>query len=214
MVLKLHVKLSTDNTSMHNEYEYGGNVYIKIEPQVYLTLECVGETWSKDKCIIITQSNIYGIIQNMKKVIDSIYNEDIFANKPSGEIIAYKDMVEKFTRKISVYGTTQYIMLKPSVIYDENDISYEGVEMYLNKYDNRIEMTIELFEALYYTLSKIDLFQYSQLLINYFASYKGGNINLNNPPQKISKPKVIFSEEKTEATYRPNKDKDNLFSGL
>jgi hypothetical protein len=81
MVLKLHVKLMTDNGGIHSEFVYGGNVYIKVEPPVYLTLECVGESWSKDKCIIITQNSIYTIIQNMKKLQENGFLKRVGADK-------------------------------------------------------------------------------------------------------------------------------------
>lgn len=215
VVVKLHVKFSTDNGNAHTEYEYGKKRYLKLEPSVYLTLELVSDTWDKTKTVIITQNSIYGIVCNMKQMIDNIYNENIFANKSNGEIVAYKDMVDKYTRRMVVSGTNQQIMFRPAVIYDENELTYEGVELYINRLENKAELTIESFEALYYTISQIDLFQYSQLILNYFTNYYGKKYVSSDAP-KQTKQKISFTDnsEQTEANYRPNDDKEKLFSGI
>lgn len=219
LILKLHVKIMDETGSIHNEYEYNNKMYLKIETPVYLSLEIVDDVWSKDKGIIITQNNLHGVRNILKRIINDIYNENIFANKPDGEVVAYKDMVEKCTRKLTLFGTNQQILIRPSVIYDDNDISYEGVILYINKFDNKAELSIELLEVLYYTLKQIDLFTYSQLLVNYYISYYKNN---NEPvfsikkKQYVSKPKVVFDNptEEVTSTYRPNKEKNELFSGL
>ena len=220
LVLKIHVRIMNDQGSYHSEYEYMNSLYLKLDTNVYLTLEIMSDEWSKDKTLIITQNNIQGVVNTLKNILHDIYSENIFANKPNGEIIAYKDMVDKFTRKISLYGTSQQMLIRPGVIYDDNEVSYEGAILYINRFENKVELPIELLETLYYTLKEIDLFSYSQLLINYFVSYyKNGNTNLfeNGKKTFIPKPKVNFNDVKEESivsSYVPNNDKENLFSGI
>lgn len=219
LVLKIHVRVFNEQGNCHNEYEYMNNLYLKLDTNVYLTLEIVSDEWSKDKTLLISQNNIQSIVSMIKKVIKDIYNENIFANKADGEIIAYKDMVDKFTRKISLYGTNQQILIRPGVIYDDNEVSYEGAILYINKFENKAELPIEMLEALYYTLSNIDLFTYSQLLLNYYISYykkSDENLFADNKKTFTPKPKVNFSDvkEEVESTYRPNNDKEKLFSGI
>lgn len=221
VVVKLHVKVFDDSGGVHNEFSYNGSKYLKLDNIAFLSIDMVdNNTWSKDKSIIITQNNIHSVVSNMKKIINDIYNENIFANKPDGEIIAYKDMVEKFTRRFTLTGTNQQILLRPGVVYDENELSYEGIQMYFNKLENKVDLPIDIFEALYYTLDRIDLFTYSQLLINYYVSYYNKKYNeLFNETKQIvpNKPKVQFTkpqEDTTESNFRKNRDKETLFSGL
>lgn len=221
LVVKLHVKVFDDTGGIHNEFGYNGSKYLKLDNVTFISLDMIdGNTWSKDKSIIITQNNIYAVVTNMKKIINDIYNENIFANKSDGEIIAYKDMVEKFTRRFTLTGTNQQILLRPGVVYDENEVSYEGIQIYFNKFENKIDLTIDVFESLCYTLEQIDLFTYSQLLVNYYVSYYNKKYNeLFNETKQIvqAKPKVQFTkpqEDTTESNFRKNTDKEVLFSGL
>ena len=77
-------------------------------------------------------------------------------------------MVEKHTVRLFNIGPNQRMVIKPAIIYDENEISYEGVVLYINKTANYVELPIDAFEALYYTLKETNIFVYSQLMINYY----------------------------------------------
>ena len=181
--LRIQVKLKKDDgKTFHNEFKFADKTYLKLDPIVYLILELdkVNDEYNPDRSILIGQGNIHLYIKKMKKIIKDIYNENIFAIKKN-EIILYSDMSKKFTQIIQVPGTTQGLAIVPAVVYDENEVSYEGVNLYFNKTENVIGLSIDEFEALAYTIEHIDLFTYSQTLINYISNY-----NKDETVQKIS----------------------------
>lgn len=174
LALKVHIKLLHEKEgrkeNFHNLFSMKGNKYLKIDLQSFLTLELNDGQWAKDKSIIIDQKNIFQLIRGFKRVVDGIYNGNIFAMNKNKEIIIYKDQQEKYTEKIFNLGGNQKIIVRPAIIYDDTDTSYEGVVLHINKYDNFVELPIDAFEALLYTLEKVDLFVYSQQLLNYYMS--------------------------------------------
>lgn len=194
LTLKVHSKLLREKEgrkeNFHNEFTFNNNNYLKLDLQSFLTLELRREEWSKDKSIIINQRNIFQIITKFKSLLESIYNGGVFALNKDNEIVIYKDKVEEYTQKIYNLGGNQRMLIKPAIIYDENEVSYEGVILYLNKTENYAQLPIDAFESLVYTLDKVDLFLYSQLLVNYYMSYlskKSGGGENNSSKQTTTK---------------------------
>jgi len=174
--LKINVKLYQEKNnkleSYHKEFEFNKVKYLTLNPSVYLSLDINNkeEEWDKSRSIMITQRNIYQLIKNFKTMLTNLYGDEIFAINSKGEIVIYSDMIVKYTLKIYNLGLNQRMIIKPAIVYDENEVSYEGVIMYINNSDNFIELPIDAFESLFYTLSKIDIYTYSQQLLNYYVS--------------------------------------------
>lgn len=213
-VLKIHIKLV--NKRMDGKTENFQNVYINgndegtlaLDFQSLITLELKDGEWEREKTICITQNNIYQLIKGMERVINKFYNEKIFAvKKGTNEIVMYKDKAQECTERIYNLGMNQRMIIQPSIIYDNNDLSYEGVVMYLNKTANFIELPIDAFESLYYALKQINIFEYSQSLLNYYiSSVKNEKVELTQvqlgggQSKKKKHPLEITSEEKEETT--------------
>lgn len=174
LMLRIHVKLVHEKDgrkeNFHNIFTIDENSFLKLDVQSFLTLELKDGEWAKDKSIIIDQKNIYQVVKGFERCLEAIYHGGVFAITKDGKTVIYQDMVEKHTQRIYNLGGNQRIVLKPAIIYDETEVSYEGVILYINKTDNFVEFPIDAFEALYYTLKNVNLFVYSQLLINYFVS--------------------------------------------
>lgn len=172
--LKLHVKLVKENSgrkeNFHNIFEVEGNKYLRLDLQSFLTVELTDGEWSRDKTIVLDQRNIIHFIKGLEKCVNNIYNGGIFAQNKEGDIIIYSDMAEKCTVRIYNLGMNQKVVLKPSIVYDENEVSYEGALLYLNKSSNVVQLTIDSLESFLYNLKQVNLFVYSQLLLNYFVS--------------------------------------------
>lgn len=214
LTLRLQVRLIKDDGKVfHNEFTFGDKSYIKLEPVTYLILELdkINDEFSPDRSVIIGQGNIHLYVKKMKELIKDIYNEKIFATK-GNEIVLYSDMSRKFTKAIQVPGMNQSMMMVPAIVYDENEVSYEGVNLYFNKPENVIGLSIDEFEALSYTLEHIDLFTYSQVLINYISTYEK-----QATPQKIqSKQRTSIdwtSNTKATANFR-KEDNNDVMSSL
>lgn len=221
LCLRIHVKLFKDNggrkDNFHNLFTIEGNSYLKLDLQSFLTLELTDGEWSRDKSIVIDQRNIYHVIKGFEKSLNAIYHGGIFATNKKGDIVIYSDMVEKHTVRLFNIGPNQRMVIKPAIIYDENEISYEGVVLYINKTANYVELPIDAFEALYYTLKETNIFVYSQLMINYYiAALKEEKVELKQinfvekPKPKKKHPLLMSNEEKeiTEAHIPKQIDED------
>ena len=63
--------------------------------------------------------------------------------------------------------------MAPTVVVDINDgKSYEGVQLSINRDEIYAELTLDEFEAMVHILEKIDLFVYSQELLNFYYGIK------------------------------------------
>lgn len=216
--IKIHVKL-TDNFYFHNEYIYENKKYTRLEPMVFLSIDLPKNEsgFNPNRGLTITEANIGVMIKRMNRLINNIYNEKIFGMRDN-EIIVYADAAKSYTEKFILPKTNQVVVLQPTVVYDENEISYEGIRMYFNVMENSIDLSIDEFESIIYTLSHIDLFQYSQLLINYMIlKYPDTKDEENNKPKYNRSYNRIDWNVPAESTAHSNfrKSSDNiLFEGL
>lgn len=217
--VKIHIKLIDNNYNFQNVFNFGDKTYMKLEPMVYLTLELTRgeEGFIPNRSLWITQANINSLINSMKKVLKNIYKEKIFALR-GNEIIIYEELAKKFSEKIILPNTDQAVMIKPSVVYDENEVSYEGVTLYINKLENVVNLSIEEFESLVYTLNQIDLFQYSQLILNYVAIRYPNGISNGQKPNIPKRKTTINWEDNTNnevtSNFRKISDDNSIFKGL
>lgn len=221
LALKVHIKLLHEKEgrkeNFHNLFTMKGNKYLKIDLQSFLTLELNDGQWARDKSIIIDQKNIFQLIKGFKRVLDGIYNGNIFAMTKSKEIVIYKEQQEKYTEKIFNLGGVQKIIVRPAIIYDDTDVSYEGVVIHINRYDNFVELPIDAFEALLYTMEKVDLFVYSQQLLNYYMScVKDQKVELKETtiePKnvKTKKQHVLFTQEDVKSTLVKESSPEEFF---
>lgn len=220
LLLRLHVVINDDQRSAHNEFTFADKTYTKLDPFTFLTLEIIKQdgVYDPSTSILIGQGTINIFEKAFNKVLNNIYTQEIFANKGE-EIIAYQDMVNKYTEKIVVPRSNTGVIVKPAVIYDENEVSYEGVSIYINKLDNVASLSINEFESLVYTLSKVDIFTYSQMLLNYYISYYGINSETKPYMKKITQIKSKHinwenqNKEQTVANFRKPTD-EGIFDGI
>lgn len=227
--LRIHLKLIKERQdgrkeNFHNVFTYGDKNYLKVDLQSFFTLEIpgTGSEWAKDKSIVVDQKNIYQLIRGLKKTIDDIYDGGVFAVDKEDNIVIYKDKQEEYTNRIYNLNYNQRIVLTPAIIYDETEVSYEGVIMYINKTANVVEMSIDVLESLYYTLKKADLFVYSQLLLNYYVATLKNEQSLTSEDQSQGKPKQrkhhpLFApppitEEHVKSNVPKEKEKENFFN--
>lgn len=227
--LRIHLKLIKERQdgrveNFHNVFTYGDKNYLKVDLQSFFTLEIpgTGADWSKDRSIIVDQKNIYQLIRGLKKTIDDIYDGGVFAADKEGNVVIYKDKQEEFTNRIYNLNYNQRIVLTPAIIFDETEVSYEGVVMYINKSANAVEMPIDVLESLYYTLKKADLFVYSQLLLNYYVSSLKQDKEQTNESQpkgkaKMQKQHPLFApppmeKEHVKSNLPKEKEKENFFN--
>lgn len=218
LLLRIHVVFNDEQKSAHNEFTYGNKLYTKLDPFSFLTLEVTKQDgiYDPSTSILIGQGTICMFEKTFSRLLDNIYNQQIFANK-GDRVIAYQDMVNKYTEKLFIPRSNSGIIVKPAVVYDENEVSYEGVAIYINKLDNMASLSINEFEALVYTLKRTDIIAYSQMIMNYYTMYYGFNSEnkpyMKKAPQTKSKQIDWSDKTKTEANFRKSSD-DTPFIGL
>lgn len=189
LTVKIHVSIKTNPNEpsdlFHNEFEFNNNVYLHLNPFVFITLERRTDnknTWDKSGNIMLLQSNIHSFIRGIDEILENITIGKMFAAKNNGEIVLYKDEAIKNSVMIHLIHSNNTVKIMPGIVYDDNGTSYEGAIFYFNKIENDIPLTIEEMEGLRYLLTNIDLVTYSQLILNYFISYY--KINKDNPVNK------------------------------
>lgn len=126
-------------------------------------------------------------------------------------------MAEKCTEQVFISYINQGIIMKPVVLYDDRDVSYEGVRIFINKLDNFVDLTIDMFEGLVYTMEKVDLFLYSQEIVNFVTSHYNKiqdeevkRANGYKRKQIDFKPQV----EQINANFRRDNEYDEIFNEI
>lgn len=218
--LRLHVVLYDDqNGGCQYEFKFGNKKYVRLDPSVYLTMDIRKENieYDRSSSVLIGRGNLHIYRKSFKQMLDNIYNEAIFANK-GNTIISYQDMVDRFTEKIVIPKLNSVTLLRPAVVYDENEVSYEGVNIFINKNENMASLFIDEFETLVDILMSVDLVLYSQSLINYCVSVYDDITTISQPKQienQLHQKRLIDwnnTEPKTESNFR--KPTNNIFEGL
>ena len=226
-IVKFHVRLNNEyngkETTFHNEFEYNGCTYLKLDVHPFITIELIDGEWDKNKSIYLDQKTLYHFNKSGKKILKNIYNENIFAVDNNNRVIIYSDMANTFTEKVFNIGLNQRVLFKPSVYVDINETTYEGVTMFINNSSNFIEFPIDAFESMIHTLTEVNFFSYSQSLINYYTLMYSKQIQNDKRENKISPSKgkgqhILFEKHKpdelpTISTFA-KKEEDDLFEGL
>lgn len=193
--MRFHVRFDTEN--MHKEFDYNDKVYASINYVSFITLENIANPEMNDlsKSIMITEKNIFSVITMLNAIINRLYKHDIYAYE-NEKLIIYDDEIKKHTIVTRLYGGGS-LMVRPTIVYDENDMSYEGVTLFINNTMNGIDLPIDALESLRYYISKIDFFLYSQALINYHILYYGINNSTVEQKKQSTEKRYIQWEDKS-----------------
>lgn len=200
--IRFHVPID----EFHKEFTFNDKSYTTLSISSYITMEILNKGKPEiGNSIMVTDKNIFSVITATDKIISNLYNEAIYAMN-GDDLIIYSDMAEKH-KVIRSLGTGA-IMYKPVIVYDTNEVSYEGVMLAINNTANSVELTIDHLEALRYCLTKIDFVAYSQLLINYYQSVYGGGAQANKVTRNKPRPKIVWDqpESTTTATFTRTTD--------
>lgn len=115
--------------------------------------------------LTISTSNKPLLVEKMQEFLDMFQKDDLFL-LDDGKLIlnsSKRDYIN-FTFKDNVI-----IEFRPTVISDKNNIAYEGAEFIINKEANYGLLSYREFKTLTKVIDDIDIFTYSQLLLNFFG---------------------------------------------
>ena len=224
-VIKIHCRLTKEVNgkiqSFHNFFTYNDANYLSLDQYVYLTLEIKdNEEWSRDKSVIVNAKNIHQLLSGLKFMIntcrsnDSIYYHSKLKDSIDVEnITVYPETIKENIWQIRLLGDDMpRILLHPSV-KEIDDVKFEAIRIYINRKTNYIDMTLDEVEAMYYTLQKVDFFQYGMMMIQYYvSSIENDKIEVQQV-QNNTKARIHFDTriEKTESFIQKDKSAAEFF---
>lgn len=225
LVIKIHCRLTKEvngiTRSFHNFFTYNDSNYLNLDQYVYLTLEIKDEEeWSRDKTVIINAKNIHQLLSGLKFMInncrsnDSIYYHSKVKDSVDVEnITVYPETIKENIWQVKLLGDDMpRILLHPSV-KEMDEVKYEALRIYINRKTNYVDLTLDEAEAMFYTLQKVDFFQYGMMMIQYYVS-SIENDKIEIQETKINtKPKIQFDTkiEKTESFIQRDKSAAEFF---
>lgn len=174
--------------------------------------------WRKQH-LTMTQKNQYIFIKAFKDILKIMYQEkDIFYMK-DGKLHLY-NLSDEDIVKVFNAGSNNVFELRPAVIVDDDGEEYEGASLCINATSNIGPLVLDEIHAMVHILERIDIFLYSQSLINFYYSYvskaDANKVLVKRPEKKklfVPKEEPPFEgEEKVESTI-PIEEED-IFGGL
>jgi hypothetical protein len=166
-------------------YEYNSSRYSDVTKLSSLTLETSDflylekTNWDKEvdnEKIFLSYPHLFKMKRAFKEILTWFYSdkyEPMFIYKDN-DIIFNSDFRQE---KVEIYNLVgnKGIVIVPDVIEIETQL-YEGITMFLNSQDQYVQMTIDQIEALYDFFLSFNLYQSSQMLINYVTNINSENI--------------------------------------
>lgn len=223
LVVKLSIRLlNEEEQSAMNDYEKKMSDslsyrFLSLNYFPFIIIDSIdnkGNNWSRDKTIIISNKNFHVIMRGFKKMRDIMYSEDSLFYLSDNKVCMYQ-LEKRFIVEVFNAGSKNYLLLHPCIYEDADGLTYEGVRIFINNQSNFIDLPIDDFDCLYDNLKNIDLFLYSQALLNFYIAY-AHKVEL---PERTFKPKKnLFSQpavkESIVESVGLTKNEDDPFKGL
>ena len=191
-------KEGSSNTMEHSYF---------IEDFAMLIIENTGKESPKDldwrkKCLIVNPKNQHLYVKAFKDILKILYDEknDPFYQK-NGHLYTYALKNSQIIR-VHNAGINNVFELKPAVIMDNDGIEYEGASLAINMTNNIGPLYLDELEAVYHTLEKLDIFLYSQALLNFYFAYKSKVVANQVTIEKTRK--------KAKKLFGPKEDEERL----
>lgn len=187
-ILRLNVTLakrSDDGSRIgyHSEYTYNTDKYTNINRvatmrrrfDYYLSIENnKSDSNGYKEFIMIRVQDIYYFRDKLNNITKWFYDKE-FEN-----IYAYKGtelfVLGRVFEVIELMGG-KWIRIEPTIIYNDSKQGKEGLRIYLSNENNFVDIEIDRFMGLVYTINSIDMFTCAQNLINYLGRPAYGTNN-------------------------------------
>lgn len=221
--IKMSIPLQGDQTPLLQDYEApdGENVqhYISLNHFPMVIIECARKEFKKykrKKSLIMTNRNQHIIVKAFEKMKEILYRDDLFYTR-DGYLYTYHIDEDMLVKEYGA-GANNNFVLYPTVITMEGEgKQYEGVRMFFNESDISLDLSIDEFESALNVLKKIDIFVYSQALLNFYMTYKD---KIEKETVKPAKRKNLFKEpppppkEQVVSTIVKKDAGEDIMSGL
>ena len=131
------------------------------------------DAWGKygaQGCVFINATNKRSVVKMMKKMWKLVCSNDVFFNEHDEcKMFAPKDG-KSYSMSMRV-GKSSTLTLTPIIITDIDGYTYEGVRLMMGG-EATVDLVSDEYELLYRTLKNMDVFLYSQALLNFYVGYK------------------------------------------
>lgn len=167
LVLKLSVSLVNGRTNQdgyYNIYEQPNANYLtfNLDAAVIFQYKVAG-TYDPNQIVRVTDETLYQVNKALQEFYKKLLRPDLFSYYKSGAITCNPRRDDTKTISLKTGG---FMELEPGVIADAATNSVlPGVFLYLNEKNNKIELSIDEFEAIMYKLSKLDINGYGMQLV-------------------------------------------------
>lgn len=222
--IKMMIPLVDEKEALIDDYSKAINAtdtnhYLSIKHFPMVIIDCTKKELSKagrKKSLIMTARNQSTIVRAFQEMKEILLRDDVFFIK--GNMLFTYELTDALIVKEYGAGNNNYFVMHPTVInMVGEDRQYEGVRLYFNGMDISVELAVDEFEAVLNVLKKIDIFLYSQALINFYMIYKDKIVKTEPPKQKKLfnvVPPPPPEKEKLVSTIVKKNSNDNLLAGL
>lgn len=131
----------------------------------------------------MTNRNQHIIIKAFEQMKKIIYRDDVFYTR-DGLLFTYHIETDMIVKELGAGPNNNFVLYPVVITMEGEDRQYEGVRMYLNGSDIYTDLSIDEFEATLFMLKKIDIFTYSQSLINCYLLMKDKVVKGEAPKKK------------------------------
>lgn len=157
---KLKIKLSVslldgfNKDSFYSLFETQGYDYLTLNILSNVVFQYKSEVWDRNQQLHINDSNIFMFNRKLNEFYTRLTRQGLFSYFKNGNITCHP--VKEDIVTIALKGG-EYLELEPGVIFDTNKEPLPGVYMSINVSENRVDLSIDEFEAILYKFAKIDI---------------------------------------------------------
>lgn len=147
-------------------YEFNNDKNINLQYYPLLILDITSKMqWCRKRSIILNNKTIIHFIRGLKKLINLFKNDIYYYNSEKKLCLGALD--DSYYIRLLNLGDNNIVEMYPVIIEDRDFVQYEGARIVFNDVENYVELSYDELISLEDIMKKIDLFTYSQLLINF-----------------------------------------------
>lgn len=173
-------------------FNFNGNDYTNIRPYPYVIIDLGNElkerngVFNTNSSIALDHLHMYWFLKRCKKLMRDFVEEKQLFVYQGNHLLLNQELSEK-CEIILPCEFSKTIRVKPVVVKDyQQHIECEGVMIMVNDVANFATLTIEEFEYMLYTMSKLDFHGLSTNLISIYFSGIRSNQNQPQSPQQFT----------------------------
>lgn len=169
------------------DYSINSNIKgVSISSDNFISLEFkVGKDWSESHSINLRNLDLAKLDILLKQVYDLIFEVDTYKQTKGGKLILKEELDGR--NWIVDCSSGDYIKIKLDVLVDETGKNWEGITITLNDETCSTSLTVDMLKCLIRVITKIDLYMYSQPLINFYIEYTNRKIGATRREKKYAK---------------------------